>query len=77
MSRLTRRRAPLADDFLESYLRWREACVDVHSAYERWRSCAPEQRGAEFATYREALEIEESTAVVHAESTARLSAAAA
>jgi hypothetical protein len=66
----------VADEFIESYVCWREACEDVHSAYRRWGDCQPQQRDLGFATYRAALEREERAAGVHLEWAERLRAVA-
>lgn len=70
--RLRRPRAPegdersLADEFIDSWVCWREACEDVRSAYRRWDDAASPQRALAFETYRAALEREEQAALVHA-----------
>jgi hypothetical protein len=56
----------LVDEFLESYVIWRESCEDVSAAYERWASCGTEDRGAAFERYHAALDWEELAAHVHA-----------
>jgi hypothetical protein len=76
MSWLTKRRSAFADEFFESYLRWREACEDVRAAYGRWADCKPQQRGLTFATYRAALEREEHAASIHFNCSERLGALA-
>src|SRR3954471_4357308 len=38
----------LADDFLESYVCWREACEDLHSAYDHWRDCGSAERAVAY-----------------------------
>jgi hypothetical protein len=55
----------VADEFLESYVCWREACEDVRAAYERWGRASPAHRGLTFETYRAALDREERAARVH------------
>jgi hypothetical protein len=65
-----------ADEFLESYVSWREACEDVRSAYESWRSCKPPQRVLGFKAYRAALDREEHAAHAHSRWVAELRAAA-
>jgi hypothetical protein len=67
MSRLTKRRSALADEFTESYVCWREACEDVGAAYRRWADGGPQQRTLGFATYCAALEREELAASIHSE----------
>jgi hypothetical protein len=64
----------VADEFLESYVCWREACEDVGSSYECWgRSTAPD-RDLAFETYRAALDREGHAAHVHAVWAGRLQA---
>jgi hypothetical protein len=62
----------LIDEFLESYLYWRDAAADVHSAYQCWGACDPPQRVLGFESYRAALDREEHAASVHCASTERL-----
>ena len=71
-----KRRAALADEFLESYVRWREACDDVRAAYRRWLECKPQQRGLGFMGYRAALDREEEAASIHFNVAERLGAIA-
>ena len=59
-----RQSAP-ADDFIDSYVCWREACDDVEIAYGRWVDCAPPERGVAYEIYRAALEREEQAAIVY------------
>ena len=68
--------APVADEFFESYLRWREASEDLSTAYEQWGSCEPSQRMFRFEAYRAALEREERAARVHSHLAERLHASA-
>ena len=76
MSRLTEQRSAFADEFVESYVCWREACEDVRAAYERWVNCEPQQLDMGFATYRAALEREEHAASIYSDWTERLGAVA-
>ena len=70
------RATPIADQFFDSYLRWREACEDLRTAYNRWHSCEPPQRFLAFDGYRAALEREERAARVHSHMAERLRASA-
>jgi hypothetical protein len=54
------------DEFLESYVIWRESCEAVSAAYERWASCEPARRRAAFESYQAALNWEELAADMHA-----------
>jgi hypothetical protein len=68
--------AMLVDEFMESYVRWREACAHVTSAYERWRSSEADEHALAFAAYRAALDREDHAADVHAEWAHRVTASA-
>lgn len=68
--------ARVADEFFDSYLRWREASEDLRTAYEQWGSCEPSQRIFRFEAYRAALEREERAARVHSHLAERLHASA-
>jgi hypothetical protein len=76
VSWLLKRRSALADEFLESYVCWKEACEDVRTAYRRWTDCQPQERDLGFATYRAALEREELAASIHSDWAERLGALA-
>jgi hypothetical protein len=65
----------IVDQFLESYVRWREACEEVRSAYELWHKCTPSQRSVGFKTYLAALDREELAARVHSSRAKELRAA--
>ncbi len=65
----------LVDDFVHSWVCWREACDDVRSAYEHWGNCDEPERGLAFASYRAALDREDHAALVHSVWTDRLRAA--
>jgi hypothetical protein len=51
-----------ADALVDSYVAWREACVDVRTAYDRWSGSESACRGLSFAAYMAALEHEEHAA---------------
>jgi hypothetical protein len=59
-----RQSAP-ADDFIDSYVCWREACDDVETAYARWVDCPLPERGAAYKVYLAALDREEQAAIVY------------
>jgi hypothetical protein len=69
--------ALIADEFFDSYLRWREACDDLRTAYDRWHTCDPPQRFLAFDGYRAALDREERAAHTHSDLAERLGASAA
>jgi hypothetical protein len=52
----------LVEDFLESYVCWREASDAVRAAYERWRGGQSTDRGLAFVAYRATLDREEHAA---------------
>ena len=60
------------DEFLYNWVRWREACESVHSAYSYWATCDRERRESAFGLYVAALDREERAAQMHALSTSRL-----
>ncbi len=62
------------DEFIESYVLWRESCEAVSVAYAGWANCEAERRGSAFEDYRAALDWEELAAQVHAGRAARVSA---
>jgi hypothetical protein len=62
----------LADDFMTSYVCWREACEHVRASYDRWHACTPPQRALGFLGYRAALDREEQAARLHADQAAKL-----
>ena len=60
MREQTRERASrLGDALIDLYVEWREECLSVHSAYERWRSAPRDDSPAAFAAYNAALDREE------------------
>jgi hypothetical protein len=62
------------DHFLETYVSWRERCLDVEAAYVAWRDAERSDRGAAFAAYHATLDREQSAARTHERSIARLRA---
>jgi hypothetical protein len=64
----------ITDEFLESYLRWREASEEVRTAHEHWRTCEPHRRRVAFECYRAALDWEDYAARIHCHWTERLRA---
>jgi hypothetical protein len=60
------------DDFLESYVRWRERCDEVAGAYARWAASHSAERFLAFAAYRDALDLEEAAAHSYRYCTQRL-----
>jgi hypothetical protein len=74
MSLLADERSALFDDFLNSYVSWREASDDVWDTYRHWAECEPEDRSFAFAAYRSALDWEDYVARIHSDRAQRLSA---
>jgi hypothetical protein len=66
--------ASVADEFLYSWVRWREACEDVHSAYRYWATCGPKESELAFEVYLAALDREEQAARIHARRSTALAA---
>jgi hypothetical protein len=54
------------DRLMEMYVDWREECVWLRDAYERWLSVPIEERDLAFAAYRAALDREEQASAVYA-----------
>jgi hypothetical protein len=62
----------LIDDLMETYLEWREECVGLADAYERWLSVPLAERSLPFAAYRAALDREEQASAVYADRVDRI-----
>jgi hypothetical protein len=62
------------DRFLDTYVSWRERCLDVEACYVAWRDAECSDRGAAFAAYHAALDREQSAVRTHERSIARLRA---
>jgi hypothetical protein len=63
-----RRNAVTVDRMIDSYVAWREACVQLRSAHERWLAAHMTDRDAQrcsHAAYAAALEQEEQAALVY------------
>ena len=63
----TRIRPEVIDDLMEIYVEWREECVGLGTAYERWLNVPVKERGLAFAAYRAALDREEHASAVYAD----------
>jgi hypothetical protein len=63
-----------SQEFLRSYVRWREACEEVRVAYERSETAERPDRGLAFAAFCAALDREEHTARLHADTHAKVRA---
>jgi hypothetical protein len=64
--------ARVMDEFIERYVRWREAANAAREAYEHWTGVAREGRPAAFANYRAALDGEEAVADAYRASAERI-----
>jgi hypothetical protein len=62
------------DEFVYSWVAWREACENVHSAYRFWGTCVPEESEFAFEVYLAALDREEHAARIHARRSRALAA---
>jgi hypothetical protein len=67
----------IVDEFIETYVSWREACEDVRMAYASWRNCPVPQRALGYGGYRAALDREEDAARVHCQVVQRVRSACA
>jgi hypothetical protein len=67
----------LTDRLLETYCSWREACVAVRVAYERFATAGAAKRSLAFAAYAAALDREEIAAREYAAGVQRLTNSAA
>jgi hypothetical protein len=61
----------LVDEFVESYVRWRDECASVRAAYEHWRGAERHDGALAHAAYREALDREELAAQAYQDCHAR------
>ena len=66
--------AAVLDDFIASYVCWREACDAVAHAYSRWCVAAAGERDLAFAAYHAALDREGHASDVHRDVQRRLGA---
>jgi hypothetical protein len=60
------------DRLMDMYVEWREECVVLWEAYERWKAVPPAERALAFASYRAALDREERAAHVYADLVGRI-----
>jgi hypothetical protein len=63
----TQIRPQLIDDLMDMYVEWREACVALRTAYERWSSVRVAERRLAFASYQAALDWEEQASAIYAD----------
>lgn len=69
------RRRRQVDELIDHYVSWREACVAVGVAYERWRAAGRADQDVTFVIYSAALDREEDAAVAYEAAVARVAAA--
>lgn len=60
-------RSELLDDLMEVYVEWREECVSLYQAYERWTSSPVDERDLAFAAYSAALDREQQASAVYSD----------
>ncbi len=63
----TKVRPELIDVMMDVYVDWREECIALRNAYERWSSVGVAERGLAFAAYRAALDREDWASAVYAD----------
>jgi hypothetical protein len=62
----------LVDDFVESYVCWRETAAAANDAYAAWTAADHEDNALAFAAYRAALDAEEAAAGDHRDCVERI-----
>ena len=60
------------DQMLEAYVAWREKCLEVWDAYNRWVRAQTDHAARGFADYTAALDAEERAAGMYADSVRRV-----
>ena len=70
------RRRKYADELIDDYVSWHEACDMVAEAYEGWTCAERHDRPLAFGLYVSALDREERAATAYQAAVARLAAAA-
>ncbi len=58
-------RAEVIDELVDAYVEWREECLALAGAYERWSGEADRDRRLAFAAYRAALDREQQACSVY------------
>jgi hypothetical protein len=56
----------------DAYIDWREECVAVWDAYQRWANAPPIDAPSAFAAYSAALDLEERAAEIYADLMGRI-----
>ena len=62
----------LVDEAIDAYVDWREECVGVWDAYERWARAPKIDAAGAFSAYRAALDREECASHAYADLLARI-----
>jgi hypothetical protein len=62
----------VTDRLMDMYVEWREECIVLWEAYERWKAVPPAETALAFAAYRAALDREEWAAHVYADLVGRI-----
>jgi hypothetical protein len=57
----------LIDVLMDRYVDWREECIGLRKAYERWSTVRVAERELAFAAYRSALDREDRASAVYAD----------
>ena len=65
----------LVGELVETYLCWKEMCVDTHGAYERWCDDLTDSRRRRYAAFIAALDREEAAAAEYRRVTERMTIA--
>jgi hypothetical protein len=60
-------KAQLVDELMDRYLDWREQCLMLWKAYERWANCPLADRRLAFEAYKAALDLEEHASRVYSD----------
>jgi hypothetical protein len=68
----TQIRPEVIDDLMEMYVDWREECLGLSTAYERWLSVPVAEQELAFAAYSAALDREEQASAVYADHVDRI-----
>ena len=61
----TQVRSELIDVLMDVYVDWREECIALRNAYQRWSSVRIAERELAFAAYRAALDREDRASAVY------------
>ncbi len=65
-------RSELVDALVDAYVEWREECLALAQAYQRWSSGSAADRDLAFAAYRAALDREQQASSIYADRSRRV-----